>query len=111
MNNHRYRYSFKKWINRKRKWDPVEHEKKGQKYYDIFPSLYYTNQTYGALNKCWLGFTIAKVKNEYDKIKIYVRRIQKLEKHLGRAVTDFSNLEDRIVRCMISQNKLMDIHI
>ena len=57
----------------------------------ILPSLYYTNQTYGALNKCWLGFTIAKVKNEADKIEMYARRIQKLEKQLGRAVTNFSN--------------------
>ena len=64
---------------------------KDQKYYDIFPSLYYTNQTYAALNKCWLGFTIVKAKNKDDKIKIYARRIQKLEKQLGRAVTDFSN--------------------
>ena len=66
---------------------------KGQKYYDIFPSLYYTNQTYGALNKYWLGFPIVKAKNEDDKIKMYARRIQKLEKQLGRAVTDFSNWE------------------
>ena len=28
MKYHRFRYSFNKWINRKRKWDPVEHEKK-----------------------------------------------------------------------------------
>lgn len=49
---------------------------KGQKYYDIFPSLYYTNQTYGALNKYWLGFTIVKAKNEHDKIKIYAEEFK-----------------------------------
>ena len=43
------------------------------------------------LNKCWLGFTIAKNKHEDDKLVIYARRIQKLEKQLGRDVTDFSN--------------------
>ena len=91
MKYHRYRYSFNKWINRKRKWDPLEHEKKGQKYYDILPSLYYTNQTYGALNKSWLGFVIAKEKEEWDKLDMYARRIQKLERQLGREVTDFSN--------------------
>ena len=91
MKYHRSRYSFNKWINRKRKWDPLEHKKKGQKYYDILPSLYYKNQTYGALNKCWLGFTIAKNKHEDDKIVMYARRIQKLEKQLGRDITDFSN--------------------
>jgi hypothetical protein len=91
MKYHRYGYSFNKWVNRKRKWDPLEHEKKGQKYYDILPSLYYTNQTYGALNKCWLGFVIAKEKGEWDKLDMYARRIQKYERQLGRQVTDFSN--------------------
>lgn len=67
MKYHRYRYSFNKWVNRKRKWDPLEHEKKGQKYYDILPSLYYTNQTYGALNKYWLGFTIVKANSKVRK--------------------------------------------
>ena len=43
------------------------------------------------LQKCWLGFTIAKNKHEDDKLEIYARRIQKLEKQLGRDVTDFSN--------------------
>ena len=91
MKYHRYRYSFNKWIKRERKWDPLEHEKKGQKYYNILPSLYYENQTWGALNKCWLGFVIAKDKEEWDKIDLYARRIQKLEKQLGREITDFSN--------------------
>ena len=92
MRYHRYRYSFNKWINRKRKWDPLEHVKKGQKYYVILPSLYYTNQTYGALNKCWLGFVIAKEHGEWDKLEMYARRIRKLERQLGKEVlTDFSN--------------------
>ena len=42
-------------------------------------------------NKCWLGFTIAKNKMEDDKLEMYARRIQKLEKQLGRTITDFSN--------------------
>ena len=45
----------------KKKWDPFKHKKKGgRKYYDLKPSLCYSNQTYGALNKSWLGFVIAK---------------------------------------------------
>jgi|SRR5215204_5633089 len=91
MKYHRYRYSFNKWIIRKRKWNPLEHVKKGQKYYDRLPSLYYTNQTYGALNKCWLGFVIAKEHGESDKLDMYARRIQKLERQLGMTITDFSN--------------------
>ena len=41
-------------------------------------------------NAGW-AFTIAKSKNEDDKLEMYARRIQKLEKQLGRDVTDFSN--------------------
>jgi len=46
-------------------WDPFKYEKKGR-----------------ALQKCWLGFTIAKNKHEDDKLEIYARSIQKLEKQL-----------------------------
>ena len=62
MKYHKYRYNYDKWV-KQTGWNPFEHEKQGQKYYDILPSLYYTNQTYGALQKCWLGFAIAKKKN------------------------------------------------
>ena len=90
MRYHKYRYSFNKWIKQK-KWDPFLSYKKGYLYYDLLPSLYYQNQTYGALNKCWLGFVIAKEKGEWDKLEMYAKRIQKLKRQLGREVTDFSN--------------------
>jgi hypothetical protein len=50
MRYHKYRYSIDKWMKQK-KWDPLKYERKGHKYYDLLPSLYYTNHTYGALNK------------------------------------------------------------
>ncbi len=90
MRYHKYRYNYDKWV-KQTGWNPVAHEKRGQKYYDLLPSLYYENQTYGALNKCWLGFTIAKNKHEDDRLKMYARKIQNLEKQLGREITDFSN--------------------
>jgi hypothetical protein len=90
MRFHKYRYSFDKWL-RLKKWDPLLSYRKGNRYYEILPSLYYSNQTYGALNKCWLGFVIAKERGEYDKLERYARRIQKLERQLGRETTDFSN--------------------
>ena len=90
MRYHKYRYKYDKWTEHTN-WDVFHYEKAGKKYYDILPSLYYTNQAYGALNKCWLGFTIAKNKQEEDRIKIYARRIQKLERQLGRTITDFTN--------------------
>lgn len=90
MRYHKYRYSFDRWLKQKR-WDPLKSIRKGNRYYEILPSLYYENQAYGALNKCWLGFVIAKEKGEYDKLEMYAKRIQKLERQLGRPITDFSN--------------------
>ena len=48
MKYHKYRYNYDKWT-KQTKWNLFKYEKEGQKYYDILPSLYYTNQTYGAL--------------------------------------------------------------
>ena len=90
MRYHKYRYNYDKWT-KQAGWNVLHYEKKGKKYYDLLCSDYYENQTWGALNKCWIGFTIAKNKHEDDKLVMYARRIQKLEKQLGRDVTDFSN--------------------
>jgi hypothetical protein len=66
--------------------------KRGLKYGErILSSGFYENQTWGALHKCWLGFVIAKEKMEWDKIDLYARRIQNLEKELGIEITDFSD--------------------
>ena len=52
--------------------------KRGLKYGErILPSGYFEGQIRGALNKCWIGFVIAKEKMEWDKIEIYARRINK----------------------------------
>jgi len=64
--------------------------KRGLKYGDrMLPSGYFESQTYGALQKCWIGFVIAKEKMEWDKIYLYAKRIQNLERELGIEVTDF----------------------
>jgi hypothetical protein len=53
----------------------------GLKYGDrILPSGYFESQTWGALHKCWVGFVIAKEKMEWDKIDLYAKRIQNLER-------------------------------
>ena len=66
--------------------------KRGLKYGErILPSGFYASQTWGALHKCWIGFVIAKEKMELDKIEIYAKRIQHLEKDLGIEITDFSD--------------------
>lgn len=57
----------------------------------ILPSGFFESQTWGALHKCWIGFIIAKEKEEWDKIDLYAERIQKLQKELSIEVTDFSD--------------------
>ena len=64
MRYHKYRYNYNKWV-KQTGWDPFKYGNKGKKYYDLLGSDYYENQIWGALNKCWLGFTIAKVKKYY----------------------------------------------
>jgi hypothetical protein len=91
MHYHKYRYNYDKWVKRTG-WNIFFYGNKGKKYYDLLGSDYYENQTYGALNKCWLGFVIAKEHGEWDKLEMYARRIRKLERQLGKEVlTDFSN--------------------
>ena len=54
---------------------------RGLKYGDRkLPSGYFESQTWGALHKCWVGFVIAKEKMEWDKIDLYAKRIQNLER-------------------------------
>ena len=66
--------------------------KRGLKYQErILPSGFYESQTWGALHKCWIGFVKAKEKMELDKIEIYAKRIQHLEKDLRIDITDFSD--------------------
>ncbi|HSF51404.1 MAG TPA: hypothetical protein VLA74_11640 [Nitrososphaeraceae archaeon] len=61
---------------------------------DYYPlNGFFESQTWGALHKCGIGFVIAKEKIELDKIKIYAKRIQHLEKDLGIETTDFSDWE------------------
>jgi hypothetical protein len=55
------------------------------------PSGFYEGPTYGALYKAWLRFNIAIKKLEWDKIEIYAKRIQNLQRELGIEVSDFSD--------------------
>ena len=96
MKSQRYRMTNDKiWkliMQRKYKYDPYQFYRKGRKYDNyLLPSGYYVSQTWGALYKSWIGFVIAKEKYEWDKLEMYAKRIQKLERELGIEVTDFSN--------------------
>lgn len=94
MRSHKYRISNDKFWKRlgQRINAPYRYYKKGLKYGDrLLPTGFYESQTWGALHKCWLGFVIAKETMDWEKIEIYGKRIQKLEKELGIELTDFSD--------------------
>ena len=52
------------------------------------------------MHKCWLGFVLAKDHDEWDKIDLYARRIQKLERELEIEITDFSEWELNNKNCI-----------
>jgi hypothetical protein len=55
-------------------------------------SFFLENQAWGALHKCWKGYTIAKNKGEDEKMELYARRIQELQHDLGLVVSSFPNI-------------------
>jgi hypothetical protein len=63
----------------------------GSKYGKLLPSGYYDTQTWGALDKAWLGYVIAKNKDEHDKQIHYASIIQKLQRELDQ-VSSFPDL-------------------
>ena len=92
MKSQRYRISNAKFWRIYGQRFSLKYYKRGLKYRDhILPSGYFESQTWGALHKCWVGFVIAKEKMEGDKIDLYAKRIQNLERELGIEVTDFSD--------------------
>ena len=92
MKSQRYRTSNNKfWRNYNKKMS-LAYYKRGLKYGErILPSGFFESQIWGALNKSWIGFAIAKDKLEMDKIEIYARRINKWQRELGIQQTDFSD--------------------
>jgi hypothetical protein len=58
----------------------------------LLPSLYYENETWGALHKAWKGYLIGKDKDEYDKMEYYASVIQKLQDELGLPISSFPNV-------------------
>jgi hypothetical protein len=50
-------------------------------------SFFLDNQAWGALHKCWKGYTIAINKGEDEKMELYAHRIQELQHDLGLPLT------------------------
>ena len=56
----------------------------------VLKSGYTVNQTWKGFSKAWLGYTIAKNKEEDDRMVYYASVIQKLRKELGFTTCEFS---------------------
>jgi len=69
----RYRYR-----NKKSRDDKIRRTSQST----VLKSGYTVNQTWKALSKAWLGYTIAKNQEEDDRMKYYAEVIQKLRKEL-----------------------------
>ena len=92
MRSHKYRRYYPAYLY-KHGFDVGKYYRIGSRNYEGLPSGYYENQTYGALHKCWVGYSIAINKGEWDNEIKYANRIQKLQKELGLEVEDFKCLE------------------
>jgi hypothetical protein len=58
----------------------------------LLESFYFENQVWAVLHKCWKGYTIAKNKDEYDKMELYAHRIQECQHDLGLPISSFDNI-------------------
>jgi hypothetical protein len=58
----------------------------------VLDSGFFENQVWGALHKAWKGYTIAKNKDEYDKMELYAHRVQELQHDLGLEVSSFEDI-------------------
>ena len=92
MRSHKYRRHYPAFF-KKRKFIPGRYYREGSRYHNILESTYYDSQTWGALHRAWIGYTIAINKLEFNKEIYYAQVIQKLQKELGLEVTNFKCLE------------------
>ena len=86
MRAHKYRRNYCYSAGRHRF---KNYYKIGSKYGKLLPSGFYDTQGWGALDKAWLGYIIAKNKGEQDKLIHYASIIQKLQRELDLEVSSF----------------------
>ena len=88
FNRRKYKDPWKKYRISQDKANYLANRDKGR----VLDSLYTENKTWGALHKCWKGYTIAKNKFELARMEYYARVIQKLQNELGLQVSSFPDL-------------------
>lgn len=92
MRSHKYRRYYPTFF-KKHKFYPGRYYREGSRYHNILDSTYYDSQTWGALHRAWIGYTISINKLEFDKEIYYAQVVQKLQKELGLEVSYFKCLE------------------
>ena len=58
----------------------------------MLDSGFFENQVWGALHKAWKGYTIAKNKDEFDKMLHYADIIQECQYDLRLEITSFDDI-------------------
>ncbi|MGB6672807.1 MAG: hypothetical protein WBE34_10265 [Candidatus Nitrosopolaris sp.] len=58
----------------------------------ILESGFSDTQAWGALDKCWTGYKIAKAECDAKKLKYYAKGIRKFQRELKKPVLDFPQL-------------------
>jgi hypothetical protein len=101
-----YKYGCIKQIAGYEKRRPKKYHSSGWRYYDsyyrgskygrILPEtsyVFYTNQAWGMLQKCWLGYKISKSTDDFKKMEYYAEGIRKAQKELKLPIDSFPNLD------------------
>ncbi|MDR4512400.1 MAG: hypothetical protein MRJ93_11935 [Nitrososphaeraceae archaeon] len=95
-----YKYGLNKYkfyhFNKKYNINPIQrilhNIKHVSKYGRLLESGYTDMETWGALQKCWIGFNISRSRIDLKNQIMYAERIQKLQKELGIEITNFANI-------------------
>lgn len=88
------RRNYNTFFNKKNRWDFGKYNREGSRYHEVLPSGFYSNQVWGALQKCWVGYCISINKWEFKKQIMYAKRIRRLQRDLGLELTDFECLHE-----------------
>jgi hypothetical protein len=84
-------YFYKRYYNQKK----LEYKARtGRLRGKLLDSGFYEDQTYGALQKAWLAYTISCKHDDWDRRKYYAAVIQKLEGELGLKKYNFEEIRD-----------------
>jgi hypothetical protein len=81
-------FSLNTYLKSQKKTEYMVNTKRSKK----LESFFLENQVWGALHKCWKGYTVAKNKDEHDKMEIYARRIQECQHDLGLPISSFDSI-------------------